>query len=58
MESPVRKQLEHHLPTGIAVGSGFVIDSYGATSSQTDLILYERDICPVFSKNDTPGTTY
>ena len=58
MESPVRKQLEHLLPRGIAVGSGFVIDSYGATSSQTDLVLYERDICPVFSINDTPGTTY
>ena len=58
MESPVRKQLEHLLPRGIAVGSGFVIDSYGATSSQTDLVLFERDVCPVFSINDTPGTTY
>ena len=58
MEFPVRKQLEHLLPRGIAVGSGFVIDSYGVTSSQTDLILFERDICPVFSINDTPGTTY
>ena len=58
MESPVRKQLEQLLPRGIAVGSGFVIDSYGATSSQTDVVLYERDICPVFSINDTPGTTY
>ena len=57
MESPVREQLEHLIPRGIAVGSGFVIDSYGATSSQTDLVLYERDICPVFSINDTPGTT-
>ena len=58
MEFPVRKQLEQLLPRGIAVGSGFLIDSYGATSSQTDLVLYERDICPVFSINDTPGTTY
>ena len=58
MESPVKKQLEQLLPRGIAVGSGFVIDSYGATSSQTDLVLYERDICPVFSINETPGTTY
>ena len=58
MESPVRKQLEQLLPRGIVVGSGFVIDSYGATSSQTDIVLYERDICPVFSINDTPGTTY
>ena len=58
MESPVKKQLEQLLPRGISVGSGFVIDSYGATSSQTDLVLYERDICPVFSINNTPGTTY
>ena len=38
MESPVSKQLEHLLPRGIAVRSGFVIDSYGATS--TDSIKY------------------
>ena len=58
MEYPVRRQLEQLLPRGIAVGSGFVIDSYGGTSSQTDVVLYERDICPVFSINDTPETTY
>ena len=58
MEAPVKKQLEQLLPRGVAVGSGFVIDSYGGTSLQTDLVLYERDICPVFSINDTPGTTY
>ena len=58
MEWPVKKQLEQLLPRGIGVGSGFVIDSYGATSAQTDLVLYERDICPVFTINETPGTTY
>ena len=58
MEQPVRKQLEQILPRGLAVGSGFVIDSYGRTSRQTDIVLYERDICPVFSINDTPETTY
>ena len=58
METPVRKQLEQILPRGIAVGSGCVIDSYGNTSRQIDVILYERDICPVFSVNDTPETTY
>ena len=58
MEQPVRKQLEQILPRGIGVGSGFVIDSYGGTSRQTDIILYEKDICPVFSVNDTPDTTY
>ena len=57
-EQPVRDQLEQVLPWGIAVGEGFVIDSYGATSRQQDVILYERDICPVFSINRTPQTTY
>ena len=58
MEVPVRCQLEQILPRGIAVGSGCVIDSYGNTSRQIDVILYERDICPVFSVNKTPETTY
>lgn len=57
MEEPVRRQLQI-LPRGIAVGSGFVIDSYGGTSRQADIILYEQDICPVFSINGTPETTY
>ena len=58
MEQPVRQQLEQILPRGIGVGSGFVIDSTGGTSRQTDIVLYEKDICPVFSINDTPETTY
>ena len=58
MEQPVRAQLEQILPRGINVGSGFVIDSQGGTSRQIDLVLYERDICPVFSVNDTAETTY
>ena len=44
-EQPVRDQLEQVLPRGIAVGEGFVIDSYGGTSRQQDVVLYERDIC-------------
>lgn len=58
MEKPVKDQLEQILPRGIAVGSGCVIDTYGGTSRQQDIVLYERDICPVFSINDTPDTTY
>ena len=57
-EQPVRDQLEQMLPRGIAVGEGFVIDSYGETSRQQDVVLYERDICPVFSINRTPQTTF
>ena len=58
MEKSVKRQLEQILPRGIAVGSGFVIDSSGGTSRQTDVVLFEKDICPVFSVNDTPDTTY
>lgn len=58
IEWPVRKRLEQVLPRGIAVGSGCVIDSYGACSRQQDVVLYERDVCPVFSINDTPESTY
>ena len=57
-EQPVRDQLEQVLPRGIGVGEGCVIDSYGGTSRQQDIVLYERDICPVFSINRTPQTTY
>ena len=50
--------MEHILPPGIAVGSGCVIDSYGNTSKQMDVVLYEKNICPVYSINDAPETTY
>ena len=58
VERPVREQLENILPRGIAVGQGCVIDSYGNVSQQIDIVLYERDICPVFKINNTPEATY
>ena len=59
METAARKQLEQILPAGVAVGTGCVIDTYGNTSKQTDVILYERDICPVFRVNsDDPKAAY
>ena len=58
MEAAARKQFEQILPRGVAVGTGCVIDTMGNTSRQIDLILYERDICPVFRVNDEPKTTY
>ena len=57
-ETPVRKRLEQILPRGVAVGSGFVIDSRGSTSQQMDVVLYERDLCPEYSINQDPSTTY
>lgn len=57
-EKAAKDKLGHILPPGIAVGSGFIIDSYGNTSRQIDVVLYEKNICPVYSINDTPETTY
>ena len=57
-ETPTRERLKHLLPNGVAVGSGCVIDSYGSTSRQLDVVLYEEQFCPVYSINDDPTTTY
>ena len=46
------------LPTKVAIASGCVIDSFGATSSQADVVVHERDNCPVFSINGAPEATY
>ena len=58
IEQSVRHKLEQLLPRGAAVGSGGVIDTRGGTSRQIDVVVYERDICPRFSVNDTPDSTY
>ena len=57
-EHPVKKKLEHILPSGIGVGSGCVIDSYGNTSRQMDVVLYEKNICPAYFINGAPETAY
>ena len=57
-ESPIRRRLMNLLPRGVGVGSGCVIDSFGNTSRQMDVVLYEREICPVFSINEDPAATY
>ena len=57
-ELPVRRKLQHLLPVGVGVGSGCVIDSFGGTSKQQDVVLYEKAFCPIFSVNETPETTY
>ena len=57
-EHPARVQLGKLLPAFVSVGSGLVIDSYGAQSKQQDIVIFERDFCPVYSINDTPEATY
>ena len=50
-EKAVRDKLRQLLPSGIGVGTGFVIDSQGNVSLQQDIVLYEDGICPVFRLN-------
>lgn len=57
-EKAVRKKLEQLFPQAVGVATGCVIDVENRASRQTDIIIYEKDICPVFSINDTPETTY
>jgi hypothetical protein len=57
-ENPARKQLEKLLPGFVNCGSGIVFDSFGGRSKQQDIVLLERDYCPVFSINDTPEATF
>jgi len=57
-EKEVRNKLESIFPQSIGIATGCIIDSAGHTSKQTDIVIYEKDICPQFSINDTPETTY
>lgn len=57
-EKTTRQKLETLLPPMVGVGTGCVIDSFGRTSKQMDIILFEKNLCPVFSINDNPDTTY
>jgi hypothetical protein len=57
-EVEVRRKLEMLLPEKVAVATGCVIDSHGTTSNQADVVIHERDNCPVFSINGAAEATY
>ena len=57
-ETSARNKLEQLLPPGIGVGSGCVIDSYGETSRQIDVVIYEKHISPVYSINEDSEARY
>jgi hypothetical protein len=57
-EHPARVQLVKLLPAYVSIGSGLLMDSYGEQSKQQDIVMFERDFCPVYSINDTPDATY
>lgn len=57
-EINISKQIEMFLPNGVGVGRGFVFDSYGNISNQCDLILYEKNLIPVFVRDDNTEYSY
>ncbi|GEN72942.1 DUF6602 domain-containing protein [Chryseobacterium lathyri] len=57
-EKEVIRKLEMLLPNSVGIGSGCIIDSYGNCSKQIDIIIYEKEFCPVFCINESPETTY
>lgn len=57
-EHPARVQLGNLLPAFVSVGSGLLIDCYGEHSKQQDIVVFERDFCPVYSINGAPEATY
>lgn len=56
-EASAKQKLKQILPAGVGVGSGFVIDSFGHTSRQCDIILYEENfalrVCPNMDAENT-----
>lgn len=57
-EKEVIRKLEMLLPNSVGIGSGCIIDSFGNTSKQMDIIIYEKEFCPVFCINESSETTY
>ncbi len=57
-EKAVKNRLKNILPRGVGIGSGFVIDSFGNTSAQCDIILYEEDIALKFIINEDESYAY
>ncbi len=57
-EKSVKNKLAAILPAGVGVGSGFVIDSFGNTSKQCDIIIYEKNYALRFIINDDEDFAY
>ena len=57
-EQSARQKLKLILPAGVGIGSGFIIDSYGNTSKQCDIILYEENFALRFNPNNDINNIY
>ena len=57
-ENAIRSKLQEVLSGNNRVTKGVVIDSYLKISRQTDIIIHEADICPVFKVGGSEGEKY
>lgn len=57
-EKSAINKLKDILPSGIGIGSGFIIDSFGNVSSQCDIVIYEKDLCLKFNSDDDRNCYY
>ncbi|TEY04033.1 DUF6602 domain-containing protein [Campylobacter sp. US33a] len=57
-ECGVIEKLEALLPSGVGVGSGFVIDLYGGVSKQSDIVIYEKNFASRFIPNNVEDYAY
>ncbi|EAK9869124.1 hypothetical protein YZ12_03450 [Campylobacter lari] len=57
-ECGVVEKLEALLPSGVGVGSGFVIDLYGGVSKQSDIVIYEKNFASRFIQNNVEDYAY
>ena len=57
-ENVIRSKLQEVLSGNNRVTKGVVIDSYQKISQQTDIIIHEADICPVFRVGGLDGEEY
>src|SRR5258707_8307675 len=47
-EEVIRQFLAQQLPACFGVSSGFVFDMHGHASDQMDIVIFDRQNCPVF----------
>lgn len=57
-EINITKQIESILPSGVGIGRGYVFDSEENISNQCDIILYEKNLIPVFVRNENIEYSY
>ena len=57
-ENAIRHKLQEVLSGNNRVTNGVIIDSYENISQQTDIVIHEADICPIFKIGGSEGEEY